>query len=152
MNLGGTLRSRPRRLAVASLIALLGIFGQGARTATAGAAIPACANYEITTQYGTIKSEIRPYERDPIGYYTWWWFINDLSHRPGKYEWHLFVNGSMVSKIQSAEKDDMLHFGQPRYNRGKYLWHSGDTLHVDGLHTAPDGTVYITPLNECAVP
>src|SRR5690349_1599302 len=38
-----------------------------------------------------------------IGYYTWWWFIDDLEHRPGKYEWQLFVNGSPITRIQSAD-------------------------------------------------
>lgn len=46
----------------------------------------------------------------------------------------------------------MLHFGQARYRNGKNIWKSGDVLHVDGLHMAPDGTVYITPLNGCTVP
>ncbi|WP_157104028.1 hypothetical protein [Nocardia kruczakiae] len=140
------------RLLVTSIIVFLCVVGQAVYTATAVAGPPPCTNYEVGTQYGSIKSEIRPYEGDPIGYYTWWWFIDDLEHRPGKYEWQLFVNGSPITRIQSADKDDMLHFGQPRYASGKYLWFSGDILHVDALHTAPDGTVYVTPLNKCSVP
>jgi hypothetical protein len=139
-------------LAVTAIIAVACIAGEIAFSAAANAAVSPCTDYQIRTGYGSIKSEIRPSDGDPIGYYTWWWFIDDLSHRPGKYEWQLFVNGSPTSKIQSANKDDMLHFGQPRYSYGKNLWKSGDVLHVDALHTAPDGTVYITPLNQCSVP
>lgn len=65
----------------------------------------------------------------------------------------MFVNKSPLTRIQSAVKDDMLHFGQARYRDGKYLWKSGDIIHVDALHSSPDGKRhYITPLNQCAVP
>ncbi|MFI9410282.1 hypothetical protein [Nocardia gamkensis] len=141
-----------RPLAISAMAIVCCIAGQIALPAVAEAARPLCLDFKLTTEHGTLKSEIRPYNGDPIGYYTWWWFINDLSHRPGEYEWHLFVNKSPITKIQKAEKDDMLHFGQARYRNGKNIWNSGDVLHVDGLHTAPDGTVYITPLNECTVP
>ncbi|MGW5728941.1 hypothetical protein [Nocardia beijingensis] len=145
--------TRWRRLAWAAMIAVSCLTGQVTFSTAAIAAIPPCSDYQLRTKYGSIKSEIRPYNGDPIGYYTWWWFIDDLSHRPGAYEWQLFVNRSPISDIQkSPHKDDMLHFGQPRYMSGKYLWNSGDVLHVDALHTAPDGTVYITPLNQCSVP
>ncbi|MFC8530130.1 hypothetical protein [Nocardia sp. NPDC057227] len=141
-----------KRMILTIAVAALGTMGQFAVAAPATAAPPPCIDYQAGTQYGSIKSEIRPADGDPIGYYTWWWFITDLSHRPGKYEWQLFVNGKPITKLQSATKDDMLHFGQPRYSSGKYWWNRGDVLHVDALHTAPDGTIYITPLNECSVP
>ncbi|MGW4715433.1 hypothetical protein [Nocardia sp. NPDC004260] len=146
------IRRRWRPLAMSAMAIACCVAGQVALPAVAEATPPLCLDYQLKTEHGTLKSEIRPYNGDPIGYYTWWWFINDLSHRPGEYEWHLFVNKSPISKIQKSEKDDMLHFGQARYRNGKNIWKSGDVLHVDGLHTAPDGTVYITPLNECIVP
>ncbi|WP_280411975.1 hypothetical protein, partial [Nocardia asiatica] len=141
------------RLGGGAILGLDFLFGLVTFSSASTGGVPPCTDYQIRTKYGSIKSEIRPYDGDPIGYYTWWWFIDDLSHRPGKYEWQLFVNRSPVSDIQkSPYKDDMLHFGQTRYMSGKYLWKSGDVLHVDALHTAPDGTVYITPLNQCSVP
>ncbi|MGW4325594.1 hypothetical protein ACWEKR_06845 [Nocardia sp. NPDC004573] len=126
--------------------------GEAASAASAAAAPPPCTDFQLVTSWGTVKSEVRPYQGDPIGYYTWWWFINDLSHRPGKYDWQMFVNGKPVTATQSADKDDMLHFGQPRYSSGKYLWKSGDVIHVDALHKTQDSKIYITPLNQCTVP
>lgn len=141
-----------QRFLLVAIVAACALVGSLSAPGTADASPPTCLDYQIGTGYGTIESEVRPYNGDPIGYYTWWWFITDLSHRPGEYEWQLFVNGSPVTKIQQQNKDDMLHFGQPRYINGKNIYNSGDVLHVDALHTAPDGTIYITPLNQCVVP
>src|SRR5690349_1599303 len=53
------------RLLVTSIIVFLCVVGQAVYTATAVAGPPPCTNYEVGTQNGSIKSEIRPYEGDP---------------------------------------------------------------------------------------
>lgn len=100
---------------------------------------------------GTVKSEIRPRDGDPIDYYTWWWFINDLGHRPGEYVWQCLSTGTDFSHT-IREQGRYAPFRAAVPFQWENLWNSGDIIHVDAFHKRQDSKFYITPLNQCTVP
>ena len=100
---------------------------------------------------GKVTVDTRPSNDDPIGVVTWWWMIDGIAARPGRYDWQVFVNGQTIGGPHWANKDDNLHFAVRRYNYGRYVYNHGDTFHVDAAH-AVGGNLYVTPINQCRIP
>jgi hypothetical protein len=109
---------------------------------------PPCINYVHHEEAGRVEVDLR---FDPaVGQYstlTIFWFINDVSARPGIYNWSHFVNGRSLTPHIDI-KDDNFHTAF----RAIEGWYFGDTYRFQGTHySAATNTTYVAAVNECLI-
>ncbi|RJO73385.1 hypothetical protein D5S18_19310 [Nocardia panacis] len=133
-----------------AVVLMIAVFASVPVSGSAQASYQPCTNYRVTTQWGRVEVDTRPAGADSIGNIAWAMFLNDISHTPGRYDYQVLVNGKSIL-TDTVHKDDNLHMTIPRYQRGHYVYESGDEIQVIASH-APGDVLYVTPINRCTVP
>jgi len=121
-------------------------------TAQASTGMSPCLNYADQQTWGTFYADTRYTSTDPIALVSWLWSINVVSDRAGAYSWQTFINGKPVPGASGdTVKDDNLHSALPHYMNGQPVYTYGDTFHVEAIHEAANGQLYVAVDNQCYV-
>ncbi|MBF6464807.1 hypothetical protein IU427_06360 [Nocardia beijingensis] len=142
--------SRAGRTLIFTATLTIAVITSALASGSAQASYQPCTNHRVTTQWGRVEVDTRPKDGDPIGNIAWAMFLNKLGDIPGRYDYQILVNGRVI-ETDFKFKDDNFHMSIPRYQKGRYVYESGDEIQVIASHAAGKN-LYVTPINRCTVP